>query len=207
MFRLVPTNTKFYEFFDRSTGILVHAAERFLEFLEDPQHSDRCAAEIKRLEHEADEVTHETMEMLHRSFITPFERQDIRRLAETLDDTLDYLDDAARRIQMYEIDQILPEVVDLTKVLLQAARVVEQAIAQLRNLQKSNDIIQKCIEVRRLENEGDQINHEILAKLFKSNMDPFLVMKWKEIVDDIESAIDSCQDVCNVLEGIVLENT
>lgn len=207
MFRLVPANTKFYEFFDRTTSILVRATERFLEFLQDPQHSDRCAAELKRLEHEADEVTHETMEMLHRSFITPFERQDIRRLAEKLDDVLDLIDDAARRIVLYEIDEILPEVLDLVKVLLSATRVTEKAVVQLRNLHKANDIIQCCIEVRRLENEGDQINHEILAKLFKSEMDPFMVLKWKEIVIDIESAIDTCQDVANVLEGIVLENT
>jgi predicted phosphate transport protein (TIGR00153 family) len=207
MFKLVPTNTKFYDLFDRSSEILVKAAERLLEFFDKPEHGERCAGEIKALEHEADEVTHESMELLHRSFITPIERGDIRELTEKLDDVLDLLDDASRRIVLYEIKSVFPEVRDLARVLLEATRVVKQAVGQLRNLQKKNDIIQCCIEIRRLENEGDQINHEILAKLFKSNQDPLTVLKWKEIIVDVESAIDSCQDVANVLEGIVLENT
>lgn len=208
MFKLFPTNTRFYDLFDRSSEILVRAAERLLEFFDKPEHGERCAVEIKALEHEADEVTHESMELLHRSFITPIDRGDIRELTEKLDDVLDLLDDASRRIVLYEITSVFPEVRDLARVLLQATVVMKQAVGQLRHLhKKNNDIMQCCIEIRRLENEGDQINHEILAKLFKSGQDPLTVMKWKEIIVDIESAIDSCQDVSNVLEGIVLENT
>jgi hypothetical protein len=103
---------------------------------------------------------------------------------------------------------ILPGVVDLTKVLVEATKVVSAAVHQFRTLAKRpQEIIQRCIAIRRLENEGDQINHEILATLFKSGADPLLVLKWKEIIVDIETAIDRCQDISNVLEGIVLEST
>jgi predicted phosphate transport protein (TIGR00153 family) len=208
MFRLIPTNTKFYDHFDRITEILVRAAERFYEFTNSSDHVDRCAAEIKRLEHEADEEMHDVMALLHRSFITPIERGDIRRLAESLDDVLDLLDDASRRMMLYDLREVLPEVRDLARILLEATRMVQGAVHELRHIQKKNNgIVQTCIEIRRLENEGDQVNHEVLARLFKSDFDPFAVLKWKEIIVDVETAIDRCQDVSNVIEGIVLENT
>jgi predicted phosphate transport protein (TIGR00153 family) len=208
MFRLTATNTKFYDHFDRITEILVRAASRFFEFTSNTEHVERCAAEIKRLEHEADEVTHDVLALLHRSFITPLEPGDIRRLAESLDDVLDLLDDASRRIMLYDLQGILPEVRDLARILLEATQTVQSAVGQLRHIQKKNNgIIQACIEIRRLENEGDQVNHEVLARLFKSDFDPFTVLKWKDVIVDVETAIDRCQDVSNVLEGIVLENT
>jgi predicted phosphate transport protein (TIGR00153 family) len=208
MFKLIPTNHQFFDLFDRSTEILVTASRSFSDFLENFQHPERHADEIKQFEHEADEVTHDAMELLHQSFITPLERMDIRRLIESLDDVLDFLDDAARRIVLYEIAEILPEAKDLAKVLVESTLSVAQAVGALRRLNKqSKEILQYCIEIRRLENEGDRINHELLAKLFKSHAEPFLVLKWKEIIDDIETAIDRCQDVANVVEGIVLENS
>ncbi len=206
MFKLIPSNNKFYDHFERGAEILVTASSRFAAFLNKFEHVERHAEEIKSLEHEADENTHEAMELLHQSFITPLERGDIRRLIETQDDVIDLLDDAARSIELYEITEVLPEVKDLIQVLVDAAKSVQAAIRQLRVIKKKNDIMQLCIDIRRLENEGDRINHELLARLFKSGMNPLDVLKWKEIVDDIESAIDGCQDVANVLEGIVLEN-
>ncbi|RIK76450.1 MAG: DUF47 domain-containing protein [Planctomycetota bacterium] len=208
MFKLLPTNTKFFDLFDRSTEIMVRASDRFAAFVGDYENPERHAEEIKSLEHEADEVTHEGMEMLHQSFITPLERPDIRRLIESLDDVLDLLDDAARRFVLYEITEVLPEIRELARVLVEATRTVAQAVHGLRHIHKqSKEILQFCIEIRRLENEGDLINHEMLARLFKTETDFFKVLKWKEIIDDVESAIDRCQDVANVVEGIVLENT
>jgi predicted phosphate transport protein (TIGR00153 family) len=208
MFKLIPTNTKFFDLFDRSTEIMVRASERFATFLNKYEHPERHSDEIKSLEHEADEVTHEGMELLHQSFITPLERPDIRRLIESLDDVLDFLDDAARRFVLYEITEVLPDIRELARVLVDATKVVAQAVHGLRNVHKhSKQILQYCIEIRRLENEGDLINHEMIAHLFKSQTDLFMVLKWKEIIDDVESAIDRCQDVANVVEGIVLENT
>lgn len=208
MFNLVPTNLKFFDLFDRETEIIAHAAERFNEFMNKFEHPDRYADEIKGLEHEADEKTHEIMSELHQSFITPLERSDIRRLVEALDDVLDFLDDAARRIVLYDITEPLPEIKELAKVLVQATAVMRTGVGHLRHLRKrTQEILQNCIEIRRLENEGDRINHAVIARLFKSNLEPLTVLKWKEIVVDVETAIDRCQDVANILEGIVLENT
>ncbi len=208
MFKLIPTNTKFFDLFDRETEIIVRAGDRFASFLEKFEHPGRHADEIKRLEHEADENTHEIMALLHTSFITPLERSDIRRLTEAMDDVLDFLDDAARRIVLYEITELLPELRELARVLALATKGLQSGVKHLRHLRKrTKEILQQCIEIRRLENEGDRINHEIIAKLFKSQMEPLLVLKWKEIVVDVETAIDRCQDVANILEGIVLENT
>ncbi|MEX2188206.1 MAG: DUF47 family protein [Pirellulales bacterium] len=208
MFKLIPTNTKFFDLFDRSTEIMVTASERFAAFVNNYEKPERHADEIKALEHEADQITHEGMELLHQSFITPLERPDMRRLIEALDDVLDFLDDAARHFVLYEITEVLPEIRELARVLAEATKVIATAVHDLRNLHKrSRSILQQCIEVRRLENEGDLINHEMIAQLFKSKSDLFLVLKWKEIIDDVESAIDRCQDVANIVEGIVLENT
>jgi predicted phosphate transport protein (TIGR00153 family) len=208
MFKLIPTNTKFFDLFDRSTEIMVRASDRFTAFVNKYENPERHADEIKSLEHEADEVTHEGMELLHQSFITPLERPDIRRLIESLDDVLDLLDDASRCFVLYEITEVIPEIREMARVLSTSTRVVAQAVAGLRHVHKqSKQILQFCIEIRRLENEGDLINHEMLARLFKTETDIFKVMKWKEIIGDIESAIDRCQDIANVVEGIVLENT
>jgi predicted phosphate transport protein (TIGR00153 family) len=208
MFKLIPTNTKFFDLFDRSTEIMVRASDRFTAFVNKYENPERHADEIKSLEHEADEVTHEGMELLHQSFITPLERPDIRRLIESLDDVLDLLDDASRCFVLYEITEVIPEIREMARVLSTSTRVVAQAVGGLRHVHKqSKQILQFCIEIRRLENEGDLINHEMLARLFKTETDIFKVLKWKEIIGDIESAIDRCQDIANVVEGIVLENT
>ncbi len=207
MFNFLPRNLKFFDLFDRDTEVLIRTAEcfsRFLETSEDPlDHSKR----LKELEHEADRVTHEAMELLHRSFITPLERGDLRRLILALDEIVDYLDDAARRIALYEVGTILPEVCAMGKVLIDLAKAVAAGVHDLRNLRnKDHRVLEHCIEIQRLENLGDHLHHIALASIFKKGLDPLLVMKWKEIVDLIELAMDAAEEVAHVLEGIVLEN-
>lgn len=206
MFKLTPTNTRFYDFFDLATGILVQAAEHFSKSLENFGNAAQLAQEIKTYEHQGDEIAHETMALLHQSFITPLERSDIRRLIVTLDDVLDALDDAAQRIALYELKTILPDIRRLAGVLVQAAKGVQQAVREIRLIRKRHEILRHCIEVHRLEDEGDNIYHEALAGLFKSDLEPVTVVKWKDIIEELENAIDCCQDVANVVEGIVLEN-
>lgn len=207
MFNFLPRNTKFFDYFDRDTEVLVRTAEGFCQFLEssgDPrEHSKR----LKELEHEADRVTHEAMELLHRSFITPLERGDLRRLILALDEVVDYLDDAARRIAIYEVGSILPEVCAMGKLVVDLVRAVQAAVHDLRNLRKTNHVLEHCIEIQRLENLGDHLHHIALASIFKTGMEPLLVMKWKEIIDLVELAMDAAEEVAHVIEGIVLENT
>ncbi len=207
MFNFLPRNTKFFDYFDRDTEVLVRTAEEFCRFLESSGDPKEHSKRLKELEHEADRLTHEAMELLHRSFITPLERGDLRRLILALDEVVDYLDDAARRIALYEVGPILPEVCAMGKMVVDLARAVQAAVHDLRNLRnKNNRVLEHCIEIQRLENLGDHLHHIALASIFKTGMDPLLVMKWKEIIDLIELAMDAAEEVAHVIEGIVLEN-
>lgn len=207
MFNFLPRTPKFFDYFDRDTEVLVRTAESFCRFLESSSDPKENSAKLKELEHEADRVTHEAMELLHRSFITPLERGDLRRLILALDEIVDYLDDAARRIAIYEVGAILPEVCAMGKVLVDLAKAVQAAVHDLRNLRKKNNrVLEHCIEIQRLENLGDHLHHIALGSIFKTGMEPLMVMKWKEIVDLIEQAMDAAEEVAHVIEGIVLEN-
>lgn len=206
MFNLLPRNPQFFDYFDRDTDVLVRTAEGFCRFLESAGDPHEDSKKLKELEHEADRITHEAMALLHRSFITPLERGDLRRLILALDEVVDYLDDAARRIALYEVGAILPEVCAMGKVVVDLTRAVQTAVHDLRNLRKKNRILEHCIEIQRLENLGDHLHHIALASIFKTGMDPVMVMKWKEIVDLVESAMDAAEEVAHVIEGIVLEN-
>lgn len=207
MFTLTPKNRIFYDSFDSMTEIIVQASQNLVDFLTNFDRPEQFAQRIKSLEHDADQVLHETMALLHRSFITPIERGDIRRLCRSLDDIVDFMDAASSRISLYEIKTIIPEAIALARILLDASKVVRSAVSSIRNLKDGEAILNHCIEINRFENEGDKINHGALATLFKSGMDPLTVIKWKEILEDIETAIDRCEDVANVVEGIVHENT
>jgi predicted phosphate transport protein (TIGR00153 family) len=207
MFNFLPRNTKFFDYFDRDTEVLVRAAESFCRFLESSGDPREHSKKLKELEHEADRITHEAMELLHRSFITPLERGDLRRLILALDEIVDYLDDAARRIALYEVGVVLPEVCAMGKLTIDLAKAVEAAVHDLRNLRdKNNNVLKYCIEIQRLENLGDHLHHIALASIFKTGMEPLQVMKWKEIIDLIELSMDASEEVAHVIEGIVLEN-
>ncbi|MHB1033176.1 MAG: DUF47 domain-containing protein [Pirellulales bacterium] len=206
MFKFSSKKTKFFDYFDRDADILVRAAECFAHSLEHYENPKQHSVQLKELEHEADEVTHEALALLHRSFITPLERGDLRRLIMALDDVVDLIDDAGRRFALYEITSVLPEVRAMGRVVVEIARAVRTAVVDIRNLHKKNHILQHCIEIQRLENEGDHLHHVALTALFKTGMDPLLVIQWKEIIDLIETALDRAEDVADVIEGVVLEN-
>jgi uncharacterized protein len=206
MFNFLPRNTKFFAYFDRDAEILVRCAEQFCQTLECFDNPKEHSIKLKELEHEADDITHEAMSLLHRSFITPLERGDLRRLILAMDEVVDYMDDAVRRMALYEVESILPEVCAMGKVMLDLARAVRDAVYELRNVRKKNRILQHCIEIQRLEGVGDHLHHIALSALFKNSTDPLFVIKWKEIIDLIEMAMDSAEEVAHVIEGIVLEN-
>jgi uncharacterized protein len=206
MFNFLPRNTQFFDYFDRDAEILVRCAEQFQQTLECFDNPREHSKKLKALEHEADNITHEAMSLLHRSFITPLERGDLRRLILALDDVVDYIDDAVRRMALYEVESILPEVCAMGKVMVDLARAVRDAVHELRNVRKKNQILKHCIEIQRLEGVGDHLHHIALSSLFKNGMEPLQVIKWKEIIDLIETAMDSAEEVAHVIEGIVLEN-
>lgn len=204
--RLLPRETSFFDLFERHAALTVEGTKEFLSLVSTAANITAKAKRIAEIEHETDVITHQCVEALHRTFITPIERDDIYRLIARMDDVMDFVEAAAERLVLYEITVMTPEVVDLADVLVRAMQDVEQALKGLRDMKHSQAIIQKCIDVNRLENEGDAILRMAVARLFREEKDPIVVIKWKEIYENLESASDRCEDVANIIEGVILEH-
>src|SRR5436309_119491 len=170
--RLLPRQTSFSDFFERHAALTVEGTKEFLSLVSTGANIVPKAKRIKEIEHETDVITHQCVEALHKTFITPIERDDIHRLITRMDDIMDFVEAAAERIVLYEIEEMTSEVKDLADVLLRAIQEVEQALRGLRNLKSTAAVVQKCIDVNRLENEGDAILRSAVARLFKEEKDP-----------------------------------
>ena len=204
--RLLPRETSFYDFFEEHARLTVSGTDEFLSMVSSGANLDAKAKRIKEIEHETDVITHRCVEALHKVFITPIERDDIHRLIVRMDDIMDFVEAAAERMALYEMHVMTPEIVDLAECLSRSAIEVKDALRELRNLKDTTLILKKCVDINRLENEGDAILRRALARLFKEEKDPITVIKWKEIYENIENATDRCEDVANIIEGVVLEN-
>ena len=205
--RIIPHDEKFYDYFEKCAQQVVRGAVRLDELLRNFTDVQIKTQEIKDIEHEGDIITHDTIESLNRTFITPLDREDIHDLITSLDDVLDYIEACSERLFLFKIDKTTEEAILISGVLLKTTRVLEQGVRQLRRLKQADAIIKHCAEINRLENEGDYLNRAAVAKLFEPNNNPLEVIKWKEIYETMENAIDRCEDVANVLEGIALKNT
>lgn len=162
---------------------------------------------ISDIEHETDTITHRCVEALHKTFITPIDRDAIHRLITRMDDVMDYVEAAAERIELYEMQTMTADVRDLADVLHRSAMQVEVAIRGLRTLKQPQATLKLCIDINRLENEADAILRRSVARLFKDEKNPITVIKWKEIYENLESASDRCEDVANIIEGVILEHS
>jgi len=204
---LFPHSTDFYDLFERSAAKAVEGAQLLEALIKSFDDVSLKAKRIKDVEHEGDLITHETIEKLNKTFVTPLDREDIHGLICSLDNILDHVEAAADKLSLYRINEIKPDAALLTDILLHAVQEVQKTVAQLRHLKGGNSILQHCIEINRLENEGDFVYRSAIAKLFEPNANPLEVIKWKEIYDCIENAVDRCEDAANVIEGIVLKNS
>ena len=204
--RLLPNDERFYDQFEASAKKVVEGATGLESLIKDFREVAVRAKEIKDTEHEGDVITHETIEMLNRTFITPLDREDIHKLVSSLDDVLDYIEACAARLHLFKIGRTTDESRLLVGILVKATQEVEQAVSGLRRLKGGDAIMKHCVEINRLENEGDYVGRTAVAKLFEGANEPLEVIKWNEIYDTLENAIDRCEDVANVLEGIVLKN-
>jgi hypothetical protein len=204
--RLLPRETNFFDFFEQHARLTSEGTKEFLDLVTNAESLPARARRIKELEHEADAVTHRCVEMLHKTFITPIDRWDIHRLISLMDDVLDRVESVSERMILYEIREMTPEVKELAKVLVKATAGVEEAVKGLRNLKNSSAIVTTCIDINRLENESDTIFRIAMARLFKEEKEPIMVIKWKEIYENLEAATDKCEDVANVIEGVVMEH-
>jgi uncharacterized protein len=206
MVRLLPKEEKFFDYFDSASEKMIRGIRLFKEMMRDLSNAEEKAKQIKAVEHEADRITHETVSGLHKTFITPIDRESIYALITKMDDVLDLIDSTSERIFLYKIKTSTLESMALIEVLEQAVEQVAKGISGLRDLKNSSSILNICIEINRLENEGDRTFRNALSVLFSSSYDPIEIIKWKDIYETLEEAIDRCEDVANVLEGIVVEN-
>jgi uncharacterized protein Yka (UPF0111/DUF47 family) len=204
--RLLPRDEKFFDLFTAVASLCVEAAKLQMDLLRaEPLRRQPLVEAIKRLEHDADQITHEVVTRLDRVFITPLDREDIHLLASRLDDVVDLIDGAARRVQMYHAGQAPPGAVLLGEVVVRATQALLVAVQSLEK-NKNRTVLDACDEVKRLEEEGDSIYHEWVGKLFDGSPDPLVVIKWKEIYDTLENTLDHMEDVGNVLESISIKH-
>jgi len=204
--RLLPRDEKFFDLFSTVANFSVEAAKLQVDLLKaEPMRRGAIADAIKRLEHQADQVTHEVVTRLDRVFITPLDREDIHLLASRLDDVVDLIDGTASRVQMYQAGEAPPGAILMADVVLRAT---QQLLVAVRELEKNKDrvVLEACAQVKRLEEEGDSVYHEWVARLFDGSPDALIVIKWKEIYDTLEKTLDHMEDAGNVLESISIKH-
>ena len=202
-FRLIPREESFYADFVAMAEQLRVGARLLEEMLAtDPPHADK-AHEIKEVEHKCDFLTHEIIQRLNKTFVTPIDREDIHSLARTLDDVMDAIDNAAALIPLYKIDRVRPGGRELAKIISTSTDEVRRAVEAL---EKRSGVLERAVEINRLENEADRVHQRAVGQLFDEERDPVVILKWKEILDLLEDATDRCEDVANLLENVVVKH-
>ncbi|HEX7086724.1 MAG TPA: DUF47 family protein [Vicinamibacterales bacterium] len=202
-FRLIPREEKFYDDFLALADQIVKGATLLEEMLaSDPPRWDAASA-IKDVEHECDGITHTIIQRLNRTFVTPIDREDIHELARSLDDVIDAIDAAAAVIRRYRVAPVRFGARELASAIAKSTHQVRMAVEAL---ERRNGVHVRAVEVNRLENEADRLHDEALTRLFEEETDPISVIKWKEVLDFLEEATDCCEDVANVLEGVVVKH-
>lgn len=205
MLRLIPKEMKFFKMFEKSAQNLLKGAKVLKELCDDFNTLAENAAKLERLEHDSDQITHEIIEKLNTTFITPIDREDIHELTAALDDVMDFIEAATERMVLYKIKLPTLELKEIIQVILKQVEEINNVIPRLKELKHAH-IMEHCIEINRLENEGDRILREAMAKLFDERKDPLEVIKWRDIYDYLETATDKCEDVAVIIEGIVLKH-
>ena len=206
MFGLIPKDEKFFEMFRDMSKIIIEGAELLREMMSNFDEAKLIQKKIKDVEHKGDGQTHDIIKKLNKSFITPFDREDIYSLASALDDILDLIDSSAQHIVMYNVDAPTVAARELAFIILKACQRVDEAVASLSTSGKIEEISKYCVEVNSLENEGDVVCREAVGRLFLEEKDPIQLIKWKEIYETLEMAIDKCEDAANILESVVVKN-
>ncbi len=201
--KLLPREHSFFAMLGELAETVHEGSSTLVEMLRQYRFPSVQADRIKELEHRGDTITHNVITRLNQTFITPFDREDIHLLASRIDDVLDLTDAAASRLVLYRIRSIRSGVEPLAEILQQATARIRDAI---RILQKRDHVLDYCIEINRLENDADRLSRDLIARLFDEEKDPVEILKWKEIIEVLETATDKCEDVANVIEAIILKN-
>jgi predicted phosphate transport protein (TIGR00153 family) len=203
---LLPREEKFFDLFEQTAEMMVKASHKLKELVDKWENVEPLVAEINELEHQADTVTHQIIAQLHRTFITPFDREDINLLAGSIDDVTDFIQASADAMLLYKIAKPGEKARQLADTIVQATDEVQKALALLKNRKDTKQMLARCVEINRLENVADRIYRSALGELFDGHTDLADVIKWREIYEQMESATDRCEDVADVLEGVALKN-
>ena len=204
-FSLTPRDKRFAVLFEQSAHNALKIAHQLKDMVCTWENVEERLAIITDLEHEGDAATHQIMAELHRSFITPFDREDIALLAHSLDEITDYIHSSADMMILYKVGQPTSRARELVDIIVQTAAEVEKAVSEVHDHIDREKLLKRCMEINRLENEGDSIYRAALAELFSDSTDTASLIKWREIYEHMETAIDRCEDVANVLEGVALK--
>ncbi len=205
-FPFIPREEKFFDLFEQSARNMVNAARGLKGLLDSWENVDIKVAEITELEHEGDSITHQIAAQLHRTFVTPFDREDIALLSHVMDDVTDFIHAAADAMLIYKIGQPTRRAQELADIIVQAAAEIERAMPLLRRRSELKKVLAHCVELNRLENMADKVSRSALGELFDDGKDVAYIIKWREIYEHMESATDRCEDVANVLEGVALKH-
>ena len=201
---LVPQKREFFDLYNRAAANIVAISQGLIELLKTyPDGAGERARDIKELEHEGDRLTHEVVDLLNRTFVTPFDRDDMYRLAGALDDICDHVDEAAGKVLDFGVRDVRPHAVDQARVIHRSANKLQEAIGRLEGFKDSR---RQLIELRELEDEGDRIAHQAISELFSGGTDAIAVVRWKDIHEQLEEAVDACENAADVLEAILVKN-
>jgi predicted phosphate transport protein (TIGR00153 family) len=204
-FSFIPREQVFFPLFEESAHNMVKAAQCLKELVDSWQDVEQKVNEITELEHQGDLVTHKIMAQLHRTFVTPFDREDIAQLTHTMDDITDFIHAASDAMLLYKVDRPGRRARELADIIVQGATEIERAMPKLRRRGELKKILKRCVELNRLENAADRVYRSAIAELFSDSSDMAHVIKWREIYEHMESATDRCEDVANVLEGVAIK--
>ena len=204
-FPFIPREEKFFDLFEESARNLVRGAGLLAELIGKWENIEEKAREISELEHHGDNITHRIIAQLHATFVTPIDREDIAQLAERMDDVMDFIEGAAVAMLIYEVKRPTERAQELADILVRTTSEVSAALPRLRRRNQLNKIPEHCIEINRLENEADRVVRAALAELFHDQVDLADVIKWREIYEHMETATDRCEDIANVLEGVMIK--
>lgn len=202
----LPRERKFFALLEQSAQNSVKIAQQLRDMVQIWENIKERVGIITDLEHEGDAITHQIMAALHTTFVTPFDREDIALLAHSLDDVTDFIQSAADAMLLYNVEHPTNRAEELANILVQAVAEVERAVSEMHDRIEGNQLLERCEEINRLENMGDNAYRSAMAELFVDSTDMARLIKWREIYKHLETAIDRCEDVANVLEGVALKN-
>jgi uncharacterized protein len=204
-FSFLPKDENFFVLFSKQAELAVTSAAFFVEITSKGVYDEESVKQMRSLEHQADEVTHEIIERLNKTFITPFDREDIFTLTKELDSVIDMIYTITNRMRVYKIQEVNSDLIEFAKVIDKSVRALTVAIEGLKDTKRPQLALDSCIEVNRLENIGDNMRDSILTKLFETVTDPIYLIKWKEIFQFAETVLDICEDVAHVIESIIVK--